>query len=68
MFYDGIGIRHPVRPTLSVPSQSLSLISPTSTCSVERNRTPLLGHPSRTFTISSFLLALQHLFLLPTLG
>ena len=50
MFYDGIGIRRPIRPTLSVPSQSLSLISPTSTCSVKRNHTPLLGHPSRTFT------------------
>ena len=68
MFYYRIRIRQPVRPTLSVSSQSLSLIIPTSICSIEHNLTLLLGYPSHTFTISFFPLALQHLFLLSTLG
>ena len=68
MFYYGIGIGQPIQPTLSVPSQSLLLIVPTSTCSVEHNLALLLGYPSHTFTISFFSLALQHLFLLPMLG
>ena len=68
IFYYGIGIRQPVRLMLSGPSQFLSFIFPTSTCSVEHNLAPSLGHPSRTFTIYFFSLVLQCPYLLLTLG
>ena len=67
MFYYGIGIRQPIRPTLSIPSQFLSFIFPTSTCLVEHNLTLSLSHPSRTFTISFFSLVPQCPYLLLTL-
>ena len=52
MFYYRIGIRQPVWPILSVPIQFLSLIFLTSTCSVEHNLAPLLGHPSHFYLIA----------------
>ena len=67
MFYYRIGIRQPVWPTLSGPSQFLSFIFLTSICLVKCNLAPLLGHPSYTFTIYFFSLVLQRPYLLLTL-
>ena len=68
MCYYRVGIRQPIWLMLSIPSQFLSFIFLTSTCSVECNLAPLLGHPSCTFTISFFSLVLQRPYLLLTLG
>ena len=68
MFYYRIGIRQPVWPTLSGPSQFLSFIFLTSTYLVKCNLAPLLGHRSHTFTIYFFSLVLQRPYLLLTLG
>ena len=52
MFYYRIGIRQSVWLTLSIPIQFLSLIFPTSTCLVEHNLAPSLGHPSHFYLIA----------------